>query len=372
MRIGYFAAMSGLRAGGPESYDTSLARALVSGDRDTQYTIYCVTDAAIESFGISQANVRFRTLRPASRWISIPVSLPLELLRRPVDVFHATYVPPPLWSGRLVFTLLDVSMFSHPDLYPPAIRFRLQVLIRSAMRRAQRILTISEFSRQMALDHLGCDPDRIDVAPLGVDPRFRPLADDEREATLRKYGISQPFILHVGRLQRRKNLIRLLAAFQRLRLQERIPHQLVLVGRESWDTREILAARDRMGLREHVVHVGYGAAEDLPAFYGGADLVVFPSLYEGFGLPVLEAMACGVPVVTSRVTSLPEVAGDAALLVDPTCVDAIAEGMHAVLGSSDLRAELRRRGLARARSFTWERTAALTRATYWKVLQDSR
>ncbi|HKY23374.1 MAG TPA: glycosyltransferase family 1 protein [Vicinamibacterales bacterium] len=363
--------MTGLRAGGPESYDTCLARALARVDRTNGYTVYCVTGEAVGAFAIDQPNFEFRVLRPRSRWVSIPVSLPCALLRHPPDLFHATYVPPPLFPGRLIFTLLDLSMFSHPHLYPPLVRLRLQMLIRSAIRRATRILTISEFSRQCLLDRFHYPEEQVTVTPLGVDPQFQPCAPERVEALLQSYEIREPYILHVGRLQARKNLVRLLEAFARLVDQERIPHKLVLVGRESWEAQEIFEAMDRLQIRSRVIHVGYAPTDALPMFYSGASAVVFPSLFEGFGLPVLEAMACGAPTVTSTVTSLPEVAGDAAVLVDPYSVEDIAAGIYKVLSDRGACEDMKRRGLARAATFTWARTAEQTVDAYRRAMQDT-
>jgi glycosyltransferase involved in cell wall biosynthesis len=203
------------------------------------------------------------------------------------------------------------------------------------------------------------------VTHLGVEPRWKRVEEaEEVRAKLDSYGIRSPYFLHVGRLQARKNLVRLVEAFHRLRAQHEAPHKLVLVGRESWESGEIFAAIRRLGLESEVVHLGYVPGEDLPHLYTGAEAVVFPSLFEGFGIPVIEAMSFGTPVVTSRATSLPEVAGDAALLVDPYSTEEIAEAMRRVIAESGLRETLRQRGMERARQFTWRRTALETKRIY--------
>lgn len=357
--------MTGLRAGGPETYDTCLARALAEVDKENAYTVYCTTPAAIPSFAIQQENFRFHTLTPASRWISIPVTLPWELFRRPVDLFHATYVPPPWFPGRLIYTLLDLSMFSNPELYPAAIRLRLQVLVSSAIRRAEYVLTISEFCKQELIERFSYPAERVFVTYLGVEQSWSRIEDPaELRTRLKVYGIDTPYFLHVGRLQARKNLVRLVKAFHQLREQERIPHKLVLVGRESWESADVFETIQRLGLEKHVIHVGYAPTEDLPHFYTGAEAVVFASLFEGFGIPVIEAMHFGAPVVTSNTTSLPEVAGDAALLVDPHSHSAIAEGMYQLISNVGLRERLRSQGIERSRLFTWRETAIQTRRVY--------
>jgi glycosyltransferase involved in cell wall biosynthesis len=371
VKIGYFSALAGLQAGGPETYDTRLARALAEIDRNNDYTIYSVNDAAIESYGIARENFRHHTLRPSSRWISIPVSLPVELLRRPVDVFHATYVPPPWFPGRLIYTLYDISMFTNPELFPLAIRTRLQVLVRRAVKRAEYLLTISHFSKQEIVRHMQVPEDRVIVTHLGVETNWSRMEDGQPlRAKLTEYGIQGPYILHVGRLQARKNLVRLVTAFGRLRKTAGIPHKLVLVGRESWEAAEIFETIRKLGLEEEVIHVGYAPRQDLPYFYSGADAVAFPSLYEGFGIPVVEAMSVGTPVVTSSTTSLPEVAGDAAELVDPHSADSISEGLERVLTDEGRRRVLRERGLLRASQFSWRNTALQTLKIYEKVFNQ--
>jgi glycosyltransferase involved in cell wall biosynthesis len=212
---------------------------------------------------------------------------------------------------------------------------------------------------------LGIDPARISVTHLGVDARFRPPDPEERAAFLQRQQLVRPYILAVGTLEPRKNLPGLLRAYARLAPE--VPHDLVLVGAEGWLTGEIHATLEKLRLGGRVRMTGFVADDDLPHWYGGADLFAFASLYEGFGLPVVEAMACGVPVVTSNVSSLPEVAGDAAVLVDPADVDAIADGLRRVLTDTDLARRLRHSGLKRAARFTWEQTAARTVAVYREV-----
>lgn len=215
--------------------------------------------------------------------------------------------------------------------------------------------------------HKSISPEHIVLE--AADHRFRPISAAESEPTLRQYGIERPYILYVGALESRKNLPRLLAAYARLReWSER--WRLVIVGARKWKSSPIFDTVQQLGLEPHVTFTGYVADEHLPALYSGADLFAFPSLYEGFGLPVLEAMACGTPVVTSNTSSLPEVAGDAAILVDPRDVEQIANAMWLVLSQPDLAAALREKGLARAAQFTWERTARETIEVYKQALQD--
>jgi len=240
-----------------------------------------------------------------------------------------------------------------------------------AIRGAAAVITDSERSREDILTHLSVKPGRVVSIPLAADRRFRPLPAAEIAPVLHEYGVGQPYILYVGALESRKNLPRLLAAYARLREWSE-QWRLVIVGARKWKFSPIFDTVQALGLEPHVHFTGYVADEHLPALYAGADLFAFPSLYEGFGLPVLEAMACGTPVVTSNTSSLPEVAGDAAILVDPTDVEQIANAMWLVLSQPDVAAALREKGLARAAQFTWERTARETIAVYERVLAERK
>jgi len=184
----------------------------------------------------------------------------------------------------------------------------------------------------------------------------------------RRDGLRGPYILFVGNLEPRKNLVRLIEAFGRLKARHTLPHQLIVAGKRGWLYRSIFEAVERLGLRDDVIFTGYVPAEDLPALYAMADLFAFPSLYEGFGLPVLEAMACGTPVLTARTGSLPEVAGEAAWYVDPLDVEALADGMARILTDPGTRADLVDRGLLQAKRFTWAKTAAATLDIYRRTL----
>jgi glycosyltransferase involved in cell wall biosynthesis len=206
------------------------------------------------------------------------------------------------------------------------------------------------------------------VIPEAANPKFRPLTQGQFLPALKRHGIETPYVLYVGSLEPRKNLLRLLEAYSRLRSWSD-KWFLVIVGARSFRKSSPVVKRvEELGLEASVRFTGYVPEEDLPAIYNGADLFVFPSIYEGFGLPVLEAMACGAPVVTSNTSSLPEVAGDAAVLVDPYNVNAIAVAMHQVLINPALGAELIEKGLIRAAQFSWKRTALETISIYKLVL----
>ncbi len=267
----------------------------------------------------------------------------------------------PLVVARQVVTIHDCAFHDQPEGFSRKFAAWYQFLVPKLARRIRRIITISQYSRERLLDYCRVAEEKIVVIPQGVDGRFRPLPADVVAESLSPLQLPQRYVLFVGNLAPRKNLARLLEAWRIVG--PRFPEtSLVLAGATS----QVFRTAGLAALPAGVIAVGYVPDEFLPALYCGAQCFVFPSLYEGFGLPLLEAMACGVPVLTSRVTSLPEVAGDAALLVDPYEVDSLADGLKQLLTDGALRLTLSRRGLARASSYTWERTAKAT----WQVLAD--
>ncbi len=224
--------------------------------------------------------------------------------------------------------------------------------------------------RDITAERFGIAPDRLAVIHNGVGAHFqRQSTEDTRRVLADKYGLRDPFVLSVARLQARKNIPRILQAFDRFRKESRSELKLVLAGKKSWTSEEVNPLIDSLGLRPHIVELGYVPHADLPFLYSGAAMLVFPSLWEGFGLPVIEAMACGTPVVTSNVSSLPEVAGGAAVLVDPNSVDEISDGMRRILDDGALREDLCARGRKRAEAFTWERTARQTLDVYARAIE---
>jgi glycosyltransferase involved in cell wall biosynthesis len=233
---------------------------------------------------------------------------------------------------------------------------------------ADRIITDSTYIKKDILRFYSISEEKIDVVPLGVEERLRPMRPTETEAVRGRYGIGFPYLLHVGRVEKKKNLSRTLQAFAQIKRGLAKPVKVVLVGTPGPGAEEVFRIIRDLDLEEDVHSVGYASQKDLPALYAGATLFLFPSLYEGFGMPVLEAMACGTPVLTSNVASLPEVAGDAAVQVDPYDVGSIADGILRLVEDPALREVCIRKGLERAKGFTWERTARATLAVYRKAL----
>ena len=290
-----------------------------------------------------------------------------------LDVVHdpTGAMPLLLTHAARVVTIHDAIPYVWPQTSTRLDWLIYHVWLPRAVRAADALITDSRRSREDIMTYLPVSPERVVVVPLAAGRRFRPMETAEVEPVLRGYGVERPYILHVGSLESRKNLPRLLEAYGQLR-EWSAQWRLVIVGARRWKSSPIFDTVQQLGLEPYVQFTGYVADEHLPGLYAGADLFVFPSLYEGFGLPVLEAMACGTPVVCSNAASLPEVVGDAAITVDPHDVEALAGAMQRVLADADLQQDLRRRGLQRAAGFSWERTARETVAVYERVLAEGK
>ncbi|MCU0521831.1 MAG: glycosyltransferase family 4 protein [Anaerolineae bacterium] len=289
-------------------------------------------------------------------WHRLRAPLPATLLTGPLDLFYAPdFLLPPLPRDvRTWVTIHDLSFLRHPETFPAKLRSYLERAVPRSVGRADRVLTDSDATRRDVIDLLGITPERVTTVLLGVSDAFGPIsAAGEREALLAKHGVSnRPYILAVGTVQPRKNYARLIEIVDLVRTS--VDVDLVIAGQPAWLAEPVL---DAAATRGHVRILGFVDDADLPALYRQAAVLAFPSLYEGFGLPPLEAMACGVPVVASSASSVPEAVGDAGLLLNPLDVPAWADALSAVLTDGGLRADLIARGLARAATFTWARPA---------------
>lgn len=314
---------------------------------------------------------RWDTRRPLRRILWEQAALPLLARQARLDLLHgAVNVNPVLSLCPTVVTVHDLSFMRTPQAFPPMQRAYLRSQVWRSVRAARRVIAVSQATKQDLIELFKAPAERIDVVYNGVDASFSPAPAAEVEAFRRRAGLPERFILHLGTLEPRKNLVRLVQAFAQMRGAEagQPAVRLVLAGGQGWDYDAIFAEVARQGLEQEVLFPGYVADQELAWWYRAATLFVYPSLLEGFGLPVLEAMACGAPVVTSNRSSLPEVAGEAALLVDPTAVDALAAALLRLLGDAGLASELRSRGLAQAARFPWSRTAQETAAVYRRAL----
>jgi glycosyltransferase involved in cell wall biosynthesis len=294
-------------------------------------------------------------------------------MRHRIEVLHAQYAGPPICPVPVVLSLHDISYERYPQFFPHNLSRHLRAIVPPAIRRAAAVLTLSEFSRQDIVQHYDVSPTKVVVARCAADPIFHRMHDEAQLAAVRaRYGTGGHFILCVGNLEPRKNLGTLIDAYVQLRRADATRHKLVLVGRKAWLYDGIFATARASGYADELVFTGYVPDQDLVALYNAADLFVYPSIFEGFGLPALEAMACGTPVITSNTSALPETVGDAALMVAPLDSEALAEAITAVLGDAGLREQLTTRGLQRAGAFSWEATARIVQGVYQDVHAGKR
>jgi glycosyltransferase involved in cell wall biosynthesis len=371
MHIAIDAHTVGTGLAGNETYAANLIEALAQVDQENRYTVYVTQPEAHARFAGRWPHVSARRTLPHTPLIRIPLTLSAELRRRPVDLLHVQYTAPPLAPCPVVATIHDLSFEHLPETFKRRSRAQLRLTVRRTARRATHLIAPSEFTRRDLVETYHVNPDRVSVIPLAAGPRFRPVADaGEVERIKRRYRIEGDYVLAVGSIQPRKNLVRLIEAYSLLRRGRgsvKLP-QLVLVGKKAWLYGETLRRVEERGVANSVVLTGYVSEADLPALYTGALCFAYPSIFEGFGLPPLEAMSCGTPVLTGDRTSLPEVVGDAALTVDPYDAGAIADALTRLVSDETLRADLSARGLRRARQFDWRDTARMTLEVYRKAM----
>jgi glycosyltransferase involved in cell wall biosynthesis len=315
-----------------------------------------------------------RSKRKTIRLLYEYAFLPRAVRKHNVDLFHGPSNLLPLRKVvPYVLTIHDMSYFVDPRRYTRTKVMYWHAVSRRSAKLADYIITDSDYSKQDIIRYLDYPSDRIRVIAMAAHPRFRPILNHVALEEFRaRYGLEGPYALCVGTLEPGKNLFRVVRAFAQLRNQGAHEYHLVLVGDKGWLYQDIFAEVRQLGLEKEVHALGHIPDDDLPLAYNCAELFVFPSLNEGFGLPVLEAMACGVPVVTSNCSALPEVAGDAACLVDPYDERAIAQAMQSVLSDTGKREELIQKGLRRSAMFSWERTARETLEVYEAVAQERR
>ncbi|MFN2385893.1 MAG: glycosyltransferase family 4 protein [Thermoanaerobaculia bacterium] len=297
-----------------------------------------------------------------------------RLLRDRLDLYHAThYVLPPLTRARAVVTIHDIIHLLYPQFLPNRLaHLYARLMIRRALQRADRIITVSYNSKRDLVDYFSVSPSRIEVIYNGVSAVFfSEVAPEAREATARRYGVRGRYLLFLGGEKPHKNVQNVLRAFAEARRDAALPHTLVLAGPLPSNPARLEALIAALDLTGAVVRPGVVPEEDLPALYAGADAFLYPTLYEGFGLPVIEAMACGTPVLTSSTSALQEVAGGYAYLADPLDVEAIARGIVTLTTDEKVRSDFRELGRKRSLDFSWDKAAERTLAVYASALRAS-
>jgi glycosyltransferase involved in cell wall biosynthesis len=354
------------RSAGINWYIYNLLCHLREAAPENEYTVFLSDRRYSGVPGLQLRRSRLPTHRPPARILWEQVVQPWAVRQAGVDLLHGPAFVGPLASDcPFLITVHDLSFLFYPQGFRVLNRTYLQLLTRLSARRARRIIAVSDSTKRDLVQHYGLLPAKVDVVHNGVDASFRPLPADQVAAFRTRAGLPDRFILFVGTLEPRKNVAGLIEAYARLP-EERPP--LMLVGGKGWLYDEIFARVEALDLSDEVRFVGYVPAEDLPWWYNAAELFVYPSLYEGFGLPPLEAMACGTAVISSTASSLPEVVGEAGLLVDPAEPAALAMAMGQVLKDTDLQGTMRAAGLARAQGFSWQETARRTVESYRRAL----
>lgn len=338
------------QATGTEFYSQQLIRALIDLAPDHRFRLYFNQQPLAQ---LNTARVEARVIPFPRLWTHVRLSL--EVTRHPPDVlFVPSHVLPLLRPRRSVVTIHDLGYLHFPDAHPTLQRWHLDLSTRWNARVAALVIADSQATKADLIKHYHTPTEKIVVAYPGLDPQLRRVEDVT--TTLTRYGLDGEYIFTIGTLQPRKNLSRLIDAYSRSTLPSR-NIRLAIAGKKGWLYDDLFRQVEQIELSDRVLFLGYVPDEDKAALLSGACAFVFPSLYEGFGFPVIEAMACGVPVVCSNTSSLPEVAGHAALLIDPLDVDAIAAALNRIVSESDLRQTLIERGYTQARRFTWKACA---------------
>jgi glycosyltransferase involved in cell wall biosynthesis len=375
-RIGIDATALPSRPVGAGRYIIQLIRTLAALEPEEELIVFAYPDGR-ELIDVPE--------REGFRWAILPAKSPARRLlweqtlfprvagEYRLDLLHSLHYTRPRWLPcASVVTFHDMTFFLYPQLHTRARRLFFPPAIRFSARHADALLTISESTRRDAIRLLNIPPEKIFATQLGVDASFRPVADpDARAAVRRRYDLPETFILYVGLVEPRKNLPVLIRALRSL-ADWGLSYPLVIAGRFGWMYQQVLAEIEALDLKENVRFLGYVPQADLPIVYNLACCFVYPTLYEGFGFPALEALACGTPLVTTAVSSLPEIVGEAGLLVPPGDEGALAAAVQAVITDAGLRARLAQEGPKRASQFAWERTAQQTLQVYRRVLEANR
>ncbi len=351
---------------GTEHYSSSLLRALTELPEAERYpfALYANSPSALEArsrLGFAlPGNWHVRAIPFPRLWTHVRLSW--EMATKPPRVLFVPSHVVPLWHPRrTVVTIHDLGYLRYPQAHTLASRLYLHLSTIFSARAASKVIAISEATKHDLIDRYKIAPGKITVIYHGRDPIFAPVRDERKiKGTAARYGINRPYCIHVGTLQPRKNLAMLAQAWGKLSAQMENPPQLLLVGKRGWLYNSLLQQIEAAGLGNLVKLADYVERDDLPALYSGAVALTFPSLYEGFGLPVLEAMSCGTPVLASTASSVPEVVGGAGILLNPHDPQAWASAVQRLAEDQPLRAELSRRGVERAAQFTWERCARQT------------
>ncbi len=369
MKIGIEAERANLpNPTGVEYYAAQLIKQFAKLDSKNEYILYFRTQPQ-EWFYQLPKNFSIKVIPFPKFWTQLRISW--EMIWHPVDVLFIPASALPLWHVRnSVVTVHDIAFELFDGIYTGYMNYYQKFTARFAVRFARKVITVSHSTKKDLIRVYQTPAEKITVTHLGLAKNLHPMGYEEVQPVLDKYDlVYQKYILFLGTIQPRKNIIRLVEAFQKLKKENHIEEKLIIAGGRGWLWEPILKKIKMVGIDGSVRYVDYFKSEDLPYLYAGAKLFTLPALYEGFGFPPLEAMSSGVPVVVSNLSSLPEVVGEAGLLVDPNSVESIAEGLLKVLTDENLRQEMIAKGLIRVKDFTWESTARKTLEVFESLKQ---
>lgn len=354
---------------GMGKYIVELVNRVPKTDTQNEYIIYLSKENEAY-FDLCASNIKIKKVPriftyPFVKIIWEQLFLPFSMIKNNIDLYHATGFVLPLWKPtgiKFVVTIADMTFFTHKQYHTWFKKKYFSALIPASLKKADKIFAISENTKKDIIAMAKTNSEKIVTTYLGVDPIFMPKKKEEYLPVLAKYNLEQPYILYVGMLEPRKNIVGLIRAFSLLRKERKI--KLVIIGKKGWMYDEIFSLVKSLHLEEKIIFTGYVPDDVLPAIYNAATCFVYPSFYEGFGFPVIEAMACGCPVITSNNSSLKEITGDAAILIDPENVNQIAEKIELILGSQEEREKRKKAGLKQAKKFKWDAFARKTREVY--------
>jgi len=350
----------------------NLIKSLLLLETDHEFIVYC-RRAVPDEFQSVSSHARFKICRFKNRKMCEQISIPRHANRHNLDLLHTCWCRPFLYRGRNVFNIMGLEWRTHPDvpLHSQINNWYYRTTIESTCKKADRLIAISNFMKRTFVERMNVPGEKIDIVHLGVNPdTYRAITDGDSLTNVRqKYSLPSRFILFIGALLANKNLPNLIKAFHALREEQKDCDDVALVvaGAQAWNSSPIYDLVRRLSLEKNVIFTGFVSEGDKVGLYNLASSYAFPSLVEGFGLPVLEAFACGTPVVTSNVTAMPEVAGNAALLVNPLDIEQMADALYKTLSDDALRSDLIRKGLRRAQEFTWKKAAQKTLKVYEKA-----
>lgn len=365
MRFSVDAHAVGQHLTGNETYIRNLLNSFGSLDRNAEFVAYVSRRDAFD-----RLPQRFQKKQVAvNPFLRLGFDLPRRLRQDRPSLLHVQYTGPLFCSVPVIVSVHDVSFLEHPEYFTLFRSLQLRCTVQRTVQSAACVLTPSEFSRRSILEAYRLDESKVVALPNGVSSTFRPIAREAAQNHVRStFGLAAPFILTISDLQPRKNHTGLIRAFEDLvRTYPELPHHLVLVGKETWYASAIRAAAKKSGVGDRIHFTGFVSDDELLQFYGACDLFVYPSYYEGFGLPILEAMACGRAVACSNTSAMPEVADSAAILFDPSSTQELMLAMRDLLLNPELRLRMERLGTQRAAMFSWESTAAKTLELYYEI-----